>query len=117
VPLGQAGGAGLCFWIDLVRRSLGWQCTMPTFFWSDDGAHGSALLCLGEPPRPVLAELVAPSDRHDEVCAVASALPDAALEALSPLAPGLREVMEQPDATLETLLAQVATTELRAPLP
>ncbi len=34
LPLGQAGGAALCFCSDLARRFLGWRATVPSFFWS-----------------------------------------------------------------------------------
>ena len=37
LPLGQAGGAAVCFWLDLIERLAGWKRTVPSFFWSHDG--------------------------------------------------------------------------------
>jgi hypothetical protein len=51
-PLGRAGGALVCFWIDAVKRRLGWKRTLPSFFWHHDGAGGELLLSLG-PTTPM----------------------------------------------------------------
>jgi type VI secretion system ImpM family protein len=68
LPLGAAGGAAVCFWIDLVRRAARWGATIPSFFWSHDGTNGAMLLHLGDPPRSTLAELWMPSAGRDEFC-------------------------------------------------
>ncbi len=68
VPLGAAGGAAVCFWLDFVRRVARWRATLPSFFWSHDGEAGVLFLCLGEPPQCTLAELWHPTGRRDEVC-------------------------------------------------
>jgi hypothetical protein len=68
LPLGRAAGVGLCFWIDLVKRYLGWNATLPSFFWSHDGNWGSTILHLGQAPRTTLAELFMPSGQRDEIC-------------------------------------------------
>lgn len=68
VPLGLAGGAAVCFWIDFVRRVAHWRATVPSFFWSHDGQSGALFLCLGEPPKSTLAELWQPTGRRDEIC-------------------------------------------------
>jgi hypothetical protein len=57
VPLGQAGGSALCFWLDVVRRSTRSQSRVPTFFWSHDGDSGQAIVCLHPPGESVLAAL------------------------------------------------------------
>lgn len=68
LPLGQAGGAAVCFWLDLIARLAGWRRTVPSFFWSHDGASGALLLHLGRVPPGALAELWLPTRESDEVC-------------------------------------------------
>jgi hypothetical protein len=46
VPLGEAAGASLCFWLDVVWRAAGRAGPCPSFFWSHDGRSGHALLLL-----------------------------------------------------------------------
>lgn len=68
LPLGQSGGAAVCFWLDLVKRIAGWRHTVPAFFWSHDGTSGALLLHLGRVPPVALSELWSPSGKCDEVC-------------------------------------------------
>jgi hypothetical protein len=68
LPLGQAGGAALCFWLDLIVRLCGWRRTVPSFFWSHDGEGGSLMLHLGRVPPAVLRELWLPTGTSNEVC-------------------------------------------------
>jgi type VI secretion system ImpM family protein len=68
LPLGEAGGAAVCFWLDLVKRLAGWRQTLPSFFWSHDGGAGALMLHLGSVPLAAFAELWAPTGRCDEVC-------------------------------------------------
>lgn len=44
VPLGQAAGATLCFWLDVAWRAVGRSGPFPSFFWSHDGRSGQALV-------------------------------------------------------------------------
>jgi type VI secretion system ImpM family protein len=73
LPLGIAGGAAVCFWLDWVRSLARWKATLPSFFWSHDGEQGTMILCLGMPPRCTLAELWMPTGQRDEICDVATA--------------------------------------------
>jgi type VI secretion system ImpM family protein len=68
LPLGQAGGAAVCFWLDLVVRLVGWRRTVPSFFWSHDGESGALMLHLGSVPPAALRELWLPTGKSDEVC-------------------------------------------------
>jgi type VI secretion system ImpM family protein len=68
LPLGQAGGAALCFWLDLIVRLTGWRRTVPSFFWSHDGESGALLLHLGRVSPGALRELWLPTGTSDEVC-------------------------------------------------
>lgn len=71
LPLGEYGGAAVCFWIDLVRRLLGWRKTLPSFFWCHDGSSGVVMLHLGQVSVRAFAELWAPTGACDEVCDLA----------------------------------------------
>jgi type VI secretion system ImpM family protein len=68
LPLGQVGGAALCFWLDLIVRLTGWRRTVPSFFWSQEGDSGAVLLHLGRVPPAALRELWLPTGTSDEVC-------------------------------------------------
>lgn len=68
LPLGQAGGAAVCFWLDLIVRLTGWRRTVPSFFWSHDGAAGALMLHLGRVPPAAFGELWLPTGASDEVC-------------------------------------------------
>ena len=68
LPLGQAGGAAVCFWLDLVERLTGWRRTVPSFFWSHDGDSGALMLHLGHVVPAALSELWLPTGGCDQVC-------------------------------------------------
>jgi type VI secretion system ImpM family protein len=68
LPLGESGGAAVCFWLDLVRRLTRWRRTVPSFFWSHDGSSGVLMLHLGRAPEAALPELWLPSGACDEIC-------------------------------------------------
>lgn len=85
LPLGAAGGAAVCFWVDLVRRAAAWRSTIPSFFWSHDGAAGTMLLHLGDAPRSTLADLWIPAAPRGELCDLTRPLPSATLGALPEL--------------------------------
>jgi type VI secretion system ImpM family protein len=68
LPLGQAGGAAVCFWLDLIERLTGWYRTVPSFFWSHDGSSGALMVHLGRVPPVALSELWLPTGNCDEVC-------------------------------------------------
>jgi type VI secretion system ImpM family protein len=95
LPLGAAGGAAVCFWVDLVRRAAGWKSTIPSFFWSHDGAAGNLLLHLGDPPRSTLSDLfTSPEDRGD-VCDLTGPLSAAQLQAIPDLPPSLASCFDR----------------------
>jgi hypothetical protein len=73
LPLGAAGGAALCFWLDWVSRIARWKATVPTFFWSHNGREGAAVIALGSPPACTLAGLWTTSGSQNQICDVASA--------------------------------------------
>lgn len=85
LPLGQASGLGLCFWLDLVRRSLGWQKTVPNLFWSHDGSNGAVMLHLGAAPKATLAELWMPTGGRDEIADLTLPPPQALVDVLPAL--------------------------------
>jgi type VI secretion system ImpM family protein len=108
LPLGIGGGATLCFWIDLVRRCLGWLRTLPSFFWSHDGTSGTALLHLGRPSKAALAELWLPTAARDDIVDLTSSVGAELVQAFSPLPPNVAGRVYDPEATLGQLLAAVA---------
>ena len=89
LPLGAAGGAAVCFWVDLVRRSAEWRSTIPSFFWSHDGAAGSLLLHLGDAPRSTLADLWTNASQRAELCDLTQPISSEQLRAIPELPPGL----------------------------
>lgn len=107
LPLGHAGGVALCFWIDALRRALGWRRTVPSFFWWHAGDHGEALVHLGAPPRATLAEVFAPTDTRDEICDLRPGDGTRDLSALPPLGAALSGVVARPDATVAELLSSL----------
>lgn len=108
VPLGLAGGAALCFWLDLVRRYAGWQSTLPSFFWSHDGNTGAALLHLGKPSKAALGELWMPDGNRDEVADLARPADPAWAQAFSPLPPAVLDTLSLPDAPVAQLLTAIS---------
>jgi type VI secretion system ImpM family protein len=104
LPLGAAGGAAVCFWIDLVRRAAAWRSTIPSFFWSHDGAAGTMLLHLGDPPRSTLADLFTPPSDRGDLCDLGGPLSGQQLSAIPELPPALAHCF-QGDARVADLLA------------
>ena len=108
VPLGLAGGAALCFWLDFVRRHLGWQGTLPSFFWSHDGKDGAALLHLGKPSKAALAELWMPQGNRDDIADLTRPADPAWATEFAPLPPAVLETLSRPEASVAQLLATVS---------
>jgi hypothetical protein len=104
LPLGQAGGAAVCFWIDMVRRAAGWKATLPSFFWSHDGGTGALVLHLGEPPKSTLAELWMPRGARDEFCDLTLAIPEERTRFLTPLPRSLTELLARDDYAVQDFL-------------
>jgi type VI secretion system ImpM family protein len=89
LPLGAAGGAAVCFWLDLVRRAAAWRSTVPSLFWSHDGDAGTMFLHLGDAPRSTLADLFGPPVERGDLCDLTGPLSSAQLGALPELGPAL----------------------------
>jgi len=103
LPLGAAGGAALCFWLDLVSRVARWKATIPSFFWSHNGQEGSAVIALGNHPVCTLSEVWDPTGQRDPICDVATApwhlMP---LDSAEPMVQALAQLHEQ--ATIAEVL-------------
>jgi type VI secretion system ImpM family protein len=104
LPLGRAGGASVCFWIDLVGRLAGWKSTIPSFFWSHDGEDGNMLLHLGNPPRATVAELWSPTQARDEVCDLTQIIRPEQLAACPPPTAALQALLSNLDSAPLALL-------------
>lgn len=108
LPLGLAGGAALCFWLDIVRRYVGWQSTLPSLFWSHDGSNGAALLHLGRPSKGALAELWMPSGKRDDAADLTNPADPAWIDAFSPLPQAMLATLSSPQATVAQLLSAIS---------
>lgn len=104
LPLGMAGGAALCFWIDVVRRWAGWRATVPSLFWSHDGSDGMALLVLGSPPKDALAELWLPTGAREQIADFTVLPSDAVEAACGPLPANVEEAARTGQAPVAILL-------------
>jgi type VI secretion system ImpM family protein len=110
LPLGQAGGAAVCFWLDLIVRLTGWRCTAPSFFWSHDGASGALMLLLGRVSPGVLSELWLPTGTSDEVCDVVP--PERSFR--SPQTSRWERIIGEPNQAVADLLRAAAAKTHRA---
>jgi len=107
LPLGAAGGAALCFWLDLSGRLLRWQKSVPSFFWSHDGESGALMLQPGMPPPSTLSELFLPTGARDEICDLTAPPAEAAVAAIPPLDERVAAVLAQGGARVTDLLEAV----------
>ncbi len=110
LPLGRAGGAALCFWLDLVCAAAGWKATIPSFFWSHDGTTGTVLLHLGSPPHGTVEELWAPQGLQDEFCDLTKDTSDEQARWLPGLSESLRCMCNSKEHSARKLLEAVAAT-------
>ena len=97
LPLGEAGGAAVCFWLDVVRRLIAWRRTVPSFFWSHEGSTGQLTVHLGAPAASTVSELWLPTGSRDEFCDLTQLDPSAAAsEHVRPLPAAVERVLAQP---------------------
>jgi type VI secretion system ImpM family protein len=108
LPLGLAGGAALCFWLNFVRRYVGWHNTLPSLFWSHDGSDGAAQLHLGKPSKTALGELWMPSGKRDDVADLTKPADPAWAAAFSPLPQAVFAALSSPQATVAQLLSAIS---------
>ncbi|HYP77453.1 MAG TPA: type VI secretion system-associated protein TagF [Polyangiaceae bacterium] len=105
LPLGAAGGAAVCFWLDAVRRLVGWRTTVPSLFWSHDGDSGQLTVHLGAAPVSSVSELWLPSERCDEFCDLTSPLAVATVASLPPLPGASEQLLLNRSSSIAQLLA------------
>lgn len=108
LPLGVAGGAALCFWLDVVRRCVGWNATVPSLFWSHDGHDGAAVVHLGRPPRDTLAELWLPTGSRDAIADMTVEPAGEVIQACRVLPPSAQALLSAPAVTVSQFLAGLA---------
>jgi type VI secretion system ImpM family protein len=111
LPLGAAGGAALCFWLDWVRSIARWRATIPNFFWSHDGSAGTAVLCLGVSPKSTLSELWAPTGERDEICDLTRASTGGVSLVPAQFQPAWRALIETPGRSVAALLESARNIE------
>ena len=107
LPLGHGGGAAVCFWLDVVRRLMAWNDTIPSFFWTADDHRARLIVHLGDAPRSTLAALWGASGTRDELCDLVSV--DAADANDAHLAPALAAAIASPTTTLFEVLQVLAS--------
>jgi type VI secretion system ImpM family protein len=105
LPLGAAGGAAVCFWLDAVRRLGGPQQAIPSIFWSHDGCVGHLTVHLGVAPVASISELWLPTQQRDEFCDLTLPPAAAVLELLPPLPREIERVLSTPAGSVGDLLA------------
>jgi hypothetical protein len=105
LPLGAAGGAAVCFWLDAVRRLVGWRTTVPSVFWSHDRDSGQLTVHLGEAPVATVSELWLPTERSDAFCDLSSPLAVATVESLAPLPGAIEQLLGDRSSSIARLLA------------
>jgi type VI secretion system protein ImpM len=92
------------FWLELLRRRLGWRDTLPSFIWTRQDTS-RLLVTLGTPATAILAFLANPRHKSGRFWPLRTEV-DAALEnAFAALTPEQRTTLENPGATLSDLLA------------
>ncbi len=106
VPLGQAGGSALCFWLDVIRRAARWSAGVPSFFWSHDGRFGDALVFLATPEETTLATLWRTDAADQNVCDLTRTEACADVVGLDP-APGDAYGGRGGEQTLSALLGHI----------
>ncbi len=97
-PLGTGGVGAAVFWMEVVRRAMGWKRTVPCAFWHAHPDSGQLVLALGEPPPRWLAELYRPDQNSESLCDVAES------SIKGELTPALRAAI-QADESVAALLA------------
>jgi type VI secretion system ImpM family protein len=108
LPLGAAGGAAVCFWLDAVRRLVGWRTTVPSVFWSHDGESGQLTVHLGAAPVATVSELWLPTGQCDEFCDLTAPLAVALVESLAPLPGAIEQLLKDRSSSIAHLLAALA---------
>ena len=104
-PLGAAGGAAVCFWLDALWRLLGESARVPSVFWSHAGESGDLTVHPGSAPVSTVSELWLPSTRYDEFCDLTQPLTGEASEALARLPARVEQALNDRSSSVAGLLA------------
>jgi len=90
------------FWLEIIRRRLGWHDAQPTFLWTNQSAR--LLVGLGPLSNTLLSFLANPRHKSGRLWPLRTDV-DAALDtALAALTADQRKVLESPAATLADVL-------------
>jgi type VI secretion system ImpM family protein len=94
------------FWLELIRRRLGWSDAQPTFLWTPATSAAPRLLVgLGPPATTLLSFLANPRHKSGRFWPLRTEVDSALDSALAALAPEQRKVLENPAATLAEVIA------------
>jgi type VI secretion system protein ImpM len=75
LPLGAAGVGGAVFWLEVIRRHLGWKRRVPCAFWHSYVDTGMLVVPLGDPLPRTLSGLWLSDDKNDSLCDLTMPLP------------------------------------------
>jgi type VI secretion system protein ImpM len=103
-----ASDVDLFAWLEMARRVLRWTDVPPPFFWSE-GEAPKLLLTLGPPPSAVLLYVSKPDHGSAKVWPVLTERADAIATARQALTDAHRRAIDDPNTSLETLLATLAS--------
>jgi type VI secretion system protein ImpM len=93
------------FWLELLRRKLGWRDTLPSFLWTT-GESNRLLVTLGAPVTTLLAFLSNPRHKSGRFWPLRTEVDSALENALVALSPEQRRVLESPGASLADVLVE-----------
>jgi hypothetical protein len=91
------------FWLELLRRRLGWRDAVPSFLWTR-GESNRLLVTLGPPVTSLLAFLSNPRHKSGRFWPLRTEVDSALESALAALTPEQRQVLESPGASLADVL-------------
>ncbi len=104
-PLGAAGGAAVCFWLDVTRRLLR-RAEVPSVFWSNDGKADRLILDFGAPPVSTVSELW-PTGEWQGPDRFSTPLSDSDRKPLAPLPMEVERTLREPTCSVAALLQAV----------
>jgi hypothetical protein len=95
------------FWLELIRRRLGWRDVVPTSIWMRQSPH-RLLVTLGPPPSALFAFLANSRHKNGRFWPLRTEVMSARDSALGALTADQRRILESPQSTLADALAVFA---------
>jgi type VI secretion system protein ImpM len=99
--------AARLFWLEIIRRRLGWRDVVPTFMWLRQSPC-RLLVTLGPPPNAIFAFLANSRHKNGRFWPLRTDVMSARESAVAGLNPEQRRVLESPQSSLADALAVFA---------